>query len=98
MDIIEKLLDSEYVLAADEFKDAADEIHILRLEIEQQRAKTKAAFDREAGWIKNISKAKDQIDRLENALNQIVEEMEYQPGNGDVALRIAKQALGLIDG
>lgn len=35
----------------------------------------------------------EEIERLRKALNQIIAEMEYEPGNGDIALRIAKQAM-----
>ena len=39
-----------------------------------------------------IDSAVDEIVKLRRALNQIIAEMEYESGNGDIALKIAKQA------
>ena len=48
---------------------------------------------RSENMVWSVSEAADEIERLRSALNQIIAEMEYEPGNGGIALKIAKQAM-----
>lgn len=43
----------------------------------------------------DVKEAADEIEKLQQALLKIINEMAYMPANGDIALRIAEKALGI---
>jgi len=65
------------------WKKDCNEIEELRKELIHHQEKTRAAYKREAGWIQNISLAKDEIERLRAALD-IISDKLYDKGEYDL--------------
>ena len=96
MDLVDRLKSSHSLLGDPLHREAWEEIENLRKLIRYKDAN--GAIDIvETNYISRLHHAEQEIERLRFALLRIANEMTYDPASGDIAAKIAYEALDKED-